>query len=135
MFESILLASKITGAEGTDLSITDGLLMALVGFAIVFGVLAFLMLVICAMSKSTSLAPKIAGKLFPKRKVLTAEQSPVLDAIPAPVELAEGGCGSLVLTNTEERDAAMIMAIVADSTGIPLNELKFKSIKLIDSAQ
>ena len=48
----------------------------------------------------------------------------------APV--AAGTCGELKLINTDERDAAMIMAIVADTTGTPLNELRFKSIKRVE---
>ena len=47
--------------------------------------------------------------------------------------LANGTCGELKLVNTTERDAAMIMAIVADATQTPLNELRFKSIKRVDA--
>ena len=50
-------------------------------------------------------------------------------------ELASGTCGELKLINTDERDAAMIMAIVADSTGTPLNELRFKSIKKMEDEE
>ena len=37
--------------------------------------------------------------------------------------------GELKLYDTDPRDAAMVMAIVADTLGKPLNELRFKSIK------
>ena len=47
-------------------------------------------------------------------------------------EYANGTCGDLKLINVEERDAAMIMAIVADNLGTPLNELRFKSIKKVE---
>ena len=40
--------------------------------------------------------------------------------------------GALKLKGCDEKTAAMIMAIVADDTGIPLNELVFKSIKLVE---
>lgn len=40
--------------------------------------------------------------------------------------------GSLKLINVDEPTAAMIMAIVSDETEIPLPELYFKSIRLID---
>lgn len=43
---------------------------------------------------------------------------------------AEMSCGQLKLINIDERTAAMAMAIVSDKSGIPLNELCFKSIKL-----
>jgi len=38
----------------------------------------------------------------------------------------------LKLKNCDEKTAAMIMAIVADDSGIPLEELVFKSIKLVE---
>ena len=45
------------------------------------------------------------------------------------VRLAKGSAGELKLENVSDRDAAMIMAIVADQMGVPLNTLRFKSIK------
>ncbi|NLK38714.1 MAG: OadG family protein [Clostridiales bacterium] len=39
--------------------------------------------------------------------------------------------GALKLINVDEPTAAMIMAIVSDQSGIPLSELCFKSIKLL----
>ena len=46
-------------------------------------------------------------------------------------EKAPGAAGELKLYDTDPKDAAMIMAIVADSLGKPLNELRFLSIKEI----
>jgi hypothetical protein len=37
-----------------------------------------------------------------------------------------------VLENIEEQDAAAIMAITSDKTGIPLENLIFNSIKLVE---
>ncbi len=42
---------------------------------------------------------------------------------------APGSAGQIKLHNVEPRTAAMIMAIVADKMGKPLNELRFISIK------
>jgi Na+-transporting methylmalonyl-CoA/oxaloacetate decarboxylase gamma subunit len=42
----------------------------------------------------------------------------------------EMSCGELKLYDVDERTAAMIMAIVSDESGIPLNELNFKSIRV-----
>jgi hypothetical protein len=42
---------------------------------------------------------------------------------------APGTAGEVKLYGTSEKDAAMIMAIVANKMGKPLNELRFKSIK------
>ena len=53
-------------------------------------------------------------------------------AAAAPVSDEMFSSGSLKLKNCDEKTAAMIMAIVADDTGIPLNELVFKSIKLVE---
>jgi len=47
---------------------------------------------------------------------------------------APGSCGALKLYDTPDKDAALIMAIVADRLGKPLNELRFLSIKKIDNA-
>ena len=48
---------------------------------------------------------------------------------PAPKKLAPGAAGEVKLYDTDPRDAAMIMAIVANKLNTPLNELRFKSIK------
>ena len=49
---------------------------------------------------------------------------------PAPkAEPAPGSAGDFKLYNTDPRDAAMVMAIVADTLGKPLNELRFISIR------
>ena len=57
-------------------------------------------------------------------------------AASAPAAEADSGeefsSGSLRLKGCDEKTAAMIMAIVSDNTGIPLNELIFKSITLVE---
>ena len=52
-------------------------------------------------------------------------------AAPAVVkgELAPGSAGEIFLCCVPDREAAILMAIVADKMGKPLNELRFKSIK------
>ena len=42
---------------------------------------------------------------------------------------AEGSQGEIKIFNVEPKTAAMIMAIVADEMKVPLNELKFNSIR------
>ena len=108
--------------------LTDALVLSLLGMAIVFAVLVLLMGIIWATGKLAPKLPALSEKMskaFKKKK--KDEEVPTEDA-----PKAKGTCGELVLINTDERDAAMIMAIVADTTGIPLNELRFKSIKRID---
>ena len=51
-------------------------------------------------------------------------------AAPAvPAEPAPGSAGKLKLHDVEPKTAAMLMAIVADKMGKPINELRFISIK------
>ena len=50
-------------------------------------------------------------------------------AAPAAPQLAPGTAGQLKLHDVNPKTAAMIMAIVADKMGKPLNELRFISIK------
>ncbi len=40
--------------------------------------------------------------------------------------------GKLYLYDTTDREAAMVMAIVAEKTGIPLNRLRFESITKVE---
>ena len=77
------------------------------------------------------------GKVFiakaAKEKATVAEAAaaaPVEEAAPAPT--APGAAGQLKLYNVEPKTAAMIMAIVADKMGKPLNELRFLSIKEVE---
>ena len=58
------------------------------------------------------------------------DTTPVAEAEPAvPVQEAPGTAGQLKLHDVEPKTAAMLMAIVADKMGKPLNELRFISIK------
>ena len=50
-------------------------------------------------------------------------------AAPAAEPLAPGSAGKLKLYDTPPKTAAMLMAIVANKMGKPLNELRFISIK------
>lgn len=50
---------------------------------------------------------------------------------PADTPLAPGSAGQIKLNNVSPKTAAMVMAIVADKIGKPLNELRFISVKEI----
>ena len=60
------------------------------------------------------------------KKTLPQPASPAEPAVAAP---APGSAGELKLHNVEPKTAAMLMAIVAEKSGKPLNELRFISIK------
>lgn len=65
-----------------------------------------------------------------KKAPVEAQHEPapqVQEAQPAPE--APGSAGQLKIHNVEPKTAAMLMAIVADKMGKPLNELRFISIK------
>ncbi len=105
------------------LNIGENFIDAALGYLVVFIGLSLLMCVVI-----------IVGKIMvAKAKKVTeapAAQAPVKAAVPeAPKTLAPGSAGEVKLYDTDPRDAAMIMAIVADKLKNPLNELRFVSIK------
>ena len=103
------------------LGIGDNLLDAILGYAVVFIGLTLLMTVIV-----------LVGKAFTTKKAATAAvqaAAPAAAAPAAPRKLAPGSAGDVKLYDTDPRDAAMIMAIVANKLDKPLNELRFRSIK------
>lgn len=70
----------------------------------------------------------IRKKIAINRKALTPEVAPVVvEEGEKPV--APGTAGQVKLHSVPPKTAAMLMAIVADKTGKPLNELRFISIK------
>ncbi len=106
------------------LGIGDNLLDAVLGYLVVFIGLSLLMCVIIIVGKVMVAKSKKAGE---KSAAPVAE--PAAAAPAAPKKLAPGSAGDVKIYDTDPRDAAMIMAIVADKLGKPLNELRFKSIK------
>lgn len=101
------------------MTILEAFIYSLLGMAVVFFALILLMLIIRVMT------------LFTDRK--KSEPAPAPAAAPAESpKAAPGSAGELKLYDTEPRTAAMIMAIVADDLGYPVNELRFKSIKKVE---
>ena len=109
------------------LSIGDAGVIALLGYAVVFFGLILLMGVITILGKvMTAKVNKPAKAEAPKAAAPAAAVTP---AAPAAPQLAPGTAGQLKLHDVNPKTAAMIMAIVADKMGKPLNELRFISIK------
>ena len=100
-----------------DISIGTAGLVALLGYAVVFVGLIALMAVIM-----------IVGKIMVAKKTAAAAAAPASapKAVPA---LATGTAGECKFYNVGDREAAMLMAIVANKLGKPLNTLRFKSMK------
>ena len=104
-----------------NIGILDAGIIALLGYGVVFFGLILLMAVVIVM-----------GKIFMAKDAKAAAAAPAPAAAAAPaVEApkAPGSAGQLKLHDVEPKTAAMIMAIVADKMGKPLNELRFISIK------
>ena len=103
--------------ELINMSVGDAGITAVLGYLVVFSGLVLLMFVVM-----------LVGKVMTSK----AKTDPV-PAAPAAVEKsrepAPGAAGELKLYDTDPRDAAMVMAIVADALGKPINELRFISIK------
>lgn len=110
-----------------EMSIADAGITAVFGYAVVFFGLVILMAVLYC-----------TGAIFKKRdeKAKAANESAAKTAaknVPAaPAEnkpAAPGSAGHIKLFDVPDKEAAMIMAIVADKMQKPLNELHFISIK------
>lgn len=102
-----------------NISFGDAALTALLGYLVVFFGLILLMVVVIIM-----------GKIMVSRANKAKAAAPAAPAAPAPeAPAAPGSAGELKLYDTDPRDAAMIMAIVADALGKPINQLRFISIK------
>jgi len=69
-----------------------------------------------------------------RRAASPAQPAQVVAAVAEPVAapLAKGSCGDVKLFDVPDRIAAMVMSIVADELGAPLNELRFVSIKEVE---
>ena len=120
----MFLTATTEAVDLINISIMNAGIVALLGYAVVFFGLILLMCVIT-----------ILGKAFiakdAKAKAVAAAAPAAEAPVAAPVEkpTAPGSAGQLKLHDVEPKTAAMLMAIVADKMGKPINELRFISIK------
>ncbi|MGM9659189.1 MAG: OadG family protein [Faecousia sp.] len=119
----MMLASPLDG-----IGILDAAIVAVLGYAVVFFGLILLMVVIIIMGNIFIAKDKKAAELAAAAKA-TIAAVPVAAPAAAPAATAPGSAGKLKLYDVEPKTAAMLMAIVADKMGKPLNELRFISIK------
>ncbi len=104
------------------IGIPEALGYSVLGVGVVFLMLIILMVIIVIM-----------GKAMANKKAASAPAPAVSAPVPAvKKEKAPGTAGDIDLYNVEPKTAAMIMAIVADELGAPINELRFISIKAVD---
>ncbi len=110
------------------LGIGDAGIAAVLGYAVVFVGLILLMAVVILMGKAMAgTRNKMAGAPSAASPAAgaAAPASPAAPSAPP----APGSAGEVKLFDVPDKEAAMIMAIVAEKMGKPLNELRFKSIK------
>ncbi len=112
------------------IGIGDAAIVALLGYAVVFFGLILLMAVVVAMGKVFMAKDRKAAEAAKAAKQTVAAVTPVAAPVAAAApSVAPGSAGQLKLYDVEPKTAAMLMAIVADKMGKPLNELRFISIK------
>jgi len=111
------------------LSIGDAGVIALLGYSVVFFGLILLMCVITIMGKIFTAKDKKAAAASAAAKANLGTAPAAAAPVQAEIPAAPGTAGQLKLHDVSPKTAAMIMAIVANQMGKPLNELRFISIK------
>lgn len=127
MLNNVILAAA-NNASGEKISISDAAVTAVFGYAVVFAGLVILMIVVYI---TALFFKKKKKKDVPVKKEAPVEAAKSAPAAPAAAaaKLAPGSAGHVKLYDVPDKEAAMIMAIVADKLQTPLNELRFISIK------
>jgi len=107
----------------TQLTPSGAILYAVMGMAVVMGVLALLAALVWATSKLTAAAQsrRKAVKASPEQQV---EETPRAASPP-----------QVTLTGCDEATAAVLMAVVAARSGIPPNRLAFHTIRLLEESE
>ena len=108
-------------AEDVLESVGDAGLAAVTGYAVVFLGIVLLMFVVIIMGKIMQATQKKAAP--------APAAAPAAAPVAADAPTAPGSAGKLKMYDTDPKTAAMLMAIVADKMGKPINELRFISIK------
>ena len=121
----LFLTAASGAADLVNISIANAGIVALLGYGVVFFGLVLLMCVITILGKAFQAMEAKAKTAAPAAEAAApAAAAPAVTAEPAP-----GSAGKLKLHDVEPKTAAMLMAIVADKMGKPINELRFISIK------
>ena len=119
-------------ADRISLTMPETLLVAVAGILVVIAELAVITVIILGISK---ILRSIEGKLTDKgaeapETVSAPVVTPVAPAAPAAAPaVSYGTANGIQLIDVDEPTAAVVMALVSDQSGIPLERLAFKSIK------
>ena len=133
------LLAAAAATAGKEISIGEAAATAVFGYCVVFFGLIILMCVLYgtgayfkSKDEKANAAKKAAAAAEAPAKTAPAAEAPAktAPAAPAPEKpKAPGSAGHIKLHDVPDKDAAMIMAIVADKMQKPINELHFISIK------
>lgn len=119
------------------INIPEALLIALVAMSIIIALLIIIMFLVQLMGKGLNvfdfLRDKTYGVLDKVKAKFKKSKNKEEENKEEDGELAPGSCGQIKLHNVSEKDAAMVMAIVANKLQKPINELRFISIKEIEN--
>ena len=108
------------GILSMKMPLSEALAVSLIGIVTVIIILAVIAILILLVSKAIR---ALEAKASSAKTETPSSVAPVTDGVTA---------GQVELIGTEEKEAAVIMAIVSQKSGIPLERLSFKSIRLMD---
>ena len=113
---------------GAEITVGQTLLISAIGFLIVFCILGFLAIFVTVMGKVFDLiAQKKEGKTTAAAPAAAAPAAPAGNPLPD-----NQSAGDLTLIDCTEEEAAVVMAITSAQSGIPLNRLRFNTIRLME---
>lgn len=118
-------------SKDTSISMKEALSTSVTGIAVVMIILALLAVLVVILSKLIR-AVESASKKKENKSAVAAPVSGKKAESKGTALPDTQSAGDLELYKTDEKTAAVIMAIVSNESGIPLNRLQFNSIKLIE---
>ncbi|WP_028520480.1 OadG family protein [Ruminococcus flavefaciens] len=124
MFDSNFFTAAAENVK--EMSIGDAAITAVFGYCVVFCGLIFLMIVLYCTGAYFKSKNEKESTIAEAKKKIAPEAAPEAEK---ELPLAPGSAGHVKLFDVPDKEAAMIMAIVADKMQKPLNELHFISIK------
>ena len=117
-------------ADKISLTMPETLLVAVAGVLVVIAELALITVLILGISKILrSIEGKLTGEKSEAAEVKVTPVAPAATPAPATPAAPVAYAPSVQLVDVDEPTAAVVMALVSDQTGIPLERLWFKSIK------
>ena len=120
-----------TSEYSMKMPLFEALMTSLVGIVTVICILAIIAVLIILVSKVIRGVENAAAKKKAVPAAAPAASAPAGKPTGV-IPVAGVSQGTIDLVNVDEKTAAIIMAIVSDKSGIPLNRLSFKSIKLVE---